>query len=136
MAPTQAQSISHPVMVALASKLHPDIAFQVADVEHLPFAAAAFDAVVCNFAIGHFPYPEDAVAECIRILRPGGRIALSWWDNPAHQRIQGLFREAITEIGATTPPEVPAGYSMLRFSDSAALTALLSGAAVTGVTGR
>ena len=41
-----------------------------------------------------------------------GRIALSWWDGLNKQRIQGLFREAIAEIGATAPPEVPKGYSV------------------------
>jgi SAM-dependent methyltransferase len=122
-----------PGMVALAAQLHSGIEFRVADVEHLPFADGTFDALVCNFAIGHFPYPEAAVAECIRVLKRGGRVALSWWDDPSRQRIQGLFREAINEIGVNPPPDVPKGYSILRFSNSAAFVGLLRSAGAADV---
>jgi ubiquinone/menaquinone biosynthesis C-methylase UbiE len=107
-----------PGMIQLAEKSHPGIEFHVADVEHLPFADASFDAVVCNFGLGHFPYPEASVAECVRVLKPGGRIALSWWDDPSKQRIQGLFREAIAEIGAVPPADVPQGHAIYRFADT------------------
>ena len=122
-----------PGMIDLAARAHPGTSFQVTDVEHLPFSGAAFDAVVCNFAIGHFPYPEAAVAECVRVLKPGGRIALSWWDDPSRQRIQGLFREAIDEVGVSPPPDVPKGYSILRFSDTTAFAGLLAGAGLVEV---
>jgi ubiquinone/menaquinone biosynthesis C-methylase UbiE len=122
-----------PGMIDLAKNSYPGIEFHVADVEHLPFADASFDAVVCNFGLGHFPYPEKSVAECVRTLKPGGRIALSWWDDLNKQRIQGLFREAIAEIGATTPPDVPKGYSILRFADTGEFRRLLEGAGLTDV---
>jgi ubiquinone/menaquinone biosynthesis C-methylase UbiE len=108
-------------MIELAEKSYPGIDFRVAEVEHLPFADCSFDAVVCNFGLGHFPYPEASVAECIRTLRQAGRIALSWWDDPSKQRIQGLFREAIAEVGVAPLPDVPEGYSIFRFSDTPSL---------------
>jgi SAM-dependent methyltransferase len=117
-----------PGMIQLAEKNNPGIAFRVADVEHLPFADASFDAVVCNFGLGHFPYPEASVAECVRVLKPGGRIALSWWDDPSKQRIQGLFREAIAEIGAAPPADVPQGHAIYRFADPREFRNLLEGA--------
>jgi SAM-dependent methyltransferase len=122
-----------PGMIELAKSSYPSIDFRVADVEHLPFADRSFDAVVCNFALGHFPHPESSIAECVRTLRPGARIALSWWDDPSRQRIQGLFREAIAEIGAAPPPDVPAGFSILRFSDTGEFRRLLEGAGLTEV---
>jgi ubiquinone/menaquinone biosynthesis C-methylase UbiE len=122
-----------PGMIDLAKKTYPGIEFRVAEVEHSPFADQMFDAVVCNFALGHFPYPEASAAECVRTLKRGGRIALSWWDDPSKQRIQALFREAIAEIGATPPPEVPKGYSILRFADIEKFRRLLQGAGLKDV---
>ncbi len=123
-----------PRMIELAAKSYPAIDFRVAEVEHLPFADCSFDAIVCNFGLGHFPYPEASVAECIRTLRRGGRIALSWWDDPSKQRIQGLFREAIAEIGIAPPPDVPEGYSIYRFADTDEFRRLLEGAGLTDIT--
>ena len=122
-----------PGMIALARSSHPDIDFRVAEVEHLPFAEGSFDAVVCNFGLGHFPWPEAAVAECLRVLKVGGRMAFSWWDQPDKQRIQGLFREATAEVGIAPPPDVPAGHSNLRFSETAEFRKLLVGAGLDDV---
>jgi len=112
-------------MIELARRLHPGIEFCEGDVEHLPFGDRAFDAVVCSFGLGHFPRPEDAVRECMRVLKPGGWLAFSWWDDPARQRVQGLFREALTELGIGPPPDVPRGHNMMRFSDAGAFLTLL-----------
>ncbi len=122
-----------PGMVALARTTHPGLTFTEAAVEALPFADASFDAVVANFGIGHFPQPEVAVAELLRVLRPGGRLALSWWDVPAKQRVQGLFRDAMAELGIAPPSEVPRGHSNLRFCDSGEFARLLSSAGMVQV---
>jgi SAM-dependent methyltransferase len=122
-----------PRMIELARRLHPGIEFREADVEHLPFAGGVFDAVVCSFGLGHFPRPEAGVVECVRILKPGGRIAFSWWDDPSRQRIQGLFRDAIAECAIPPPQDVPKGHDVLRFCDSAALLELLRDAGLVEV---
>jgi ubiquinone/menaquinone biosynthesis C-methylase UbiE len=123
-----------PGMIELAKNSNPGIEFRVADVEDLPFAEESFDAVVCNFGLGHFPWPEASVAECVRVLKPGGWIALSWWDDPSKQRIQGLFREAIAEIGAALPADVPQGHAIYRFADTNEFHNLLEKADLTDVT--
>jgi len=117
-----------PQMIELARRLHPVIDFREADVEHLPFDDDTFDAVVCSFGLGHFPRPEVAVAECVRTLSAGGRIAFSWWDDPSRQRIQGIFRDAIGEVGVSMPPHVPQGHNVYRFSDTGEFFRLLEGA--------
>jgi SAM-dependent methyltransferase len=117
-----------PQMVELARQLYPAINFHEADVEHLPFPDDTFDAVVCAFGLGHFPRPEVAVAESVRTLLPGGRIAFSWWDDPSRQRIQGIFRDAIAEVGVSIPPDVPQGHNVYRFSDTGEFLRLLEGA--------
>ena len=122
-----------PGMIALARAAHPAIDFQVAEVTALPFPDAGFDAVVCNFALGHFPAPQDAMAECRRVLAPGGVLAFSWWDQPARQRVQGLFREAIAELALPPAPGVPQGHDTLRYSDAAAFAGLLRDAGLCDV---
>ncbi|HEY5827000.1 MAG TPA: class I SAM-dependent methyltransferase, partial [Hyphomicrobiaceae bacterium] len=62
-------------MVELARSLNPEVEFHEGDVEHLPFPDGAFDALVCSFGLGHFPYPEAAAAECLRVVKPGARLA-------------------------------------------------------------
>ena len=117
-----------PRMVEVARTLHAGIDFDEADVEHLPFADGAFDAVVCNFGIGHFPNPDLAVAECLRVLHSGGHIAFAWWDDPSRHRLQAVFREAVEEVGAAPPEDLPTGHSSLRFCDAAEFMGLLRGA--------
>jgi ubiquinone/menaquinone biosynthesis C-methylase UbiE len=120
-------------MIAQARKLHPGLDFRIGEVEHLPLADSALDAVVCAFGIGHFPYPEASVAECMRTLKPGGRIAFSWWDTSDKQRIQGLIRDAAAEVGAKPPPVLPAAHSSLRFCDAAEFRRLLEGAGLVDI---
>ena len=117
-----------PQMIELARRLYPAIDFREADVEHLPFADDTFDAVVCAFGLGHFPRPEVAVAESVRTLLPGGRLAFSWWDDPSRQRIQGIFRDAISEVGVSAPADVPQGHNAYRFSNTGEFVRLLEGA--------
>jgi len=120
-------------MIAEARKNHPGIDFQVADVEHLPVPDGALDAVVCAFGIGHFPYPEASLAECLRTLKPGGRIAFSWWDTSDKQRVQGLIRDAAAEAGARPPGVLPAGHSSLRFTDASEFRRLMEGAGLADI---
>jgi ubiquinone/menaquinone biosynthesis C-methylase UbiE len=120
-------------MIAEARKRHPGIDFQVADVEHLPVPDGVLDAVVCAFGLGHFPYPEAALAECLRTLKAGGRIAISWWDTSDKQRVQGLIRDAAAEVGAKPSTVLPAGHSSLRFTDAHEFRRVLEGAGLADV---
>lgn len=54
-----------------------NIATRQGDVEQLPFADGAFDAVISRYSAHHWPHPARAVAEFRRVLKPGGQIILS-----------------------------------------------------------
>jgi ubiquinone/menaquinone biosynthesis C-methylase UbiE len=54
-----------------------DIEFDLADVEALPYPDASFDLVATRLAAHHFPNPDRAVQELMRVLRPGGTFLLS-----------------------------------------------------------
>jgi ubiquinone/menaquinone biosynthesis C-methylase UbiE len=53
-----------------------NVAFQHADAEQLPFAAAEFDIVLCRFAFHHFEDAAVPLREMTRVCRTGGRIAV------------------------------------------------------------
>jgi SAM-dependent methyltransferase len=49
------------------------------DAEALPYPDASFDVVLSQFGHMFAPRPEVVVAEMLRVLKPGGRIAFSTW---------------------------------------------------------
>jgi SAM-dependent methyltransferase len=56
-----------------------DIDWREGDVEKLPFGDASFDVVLSQFGHIFAPRPEVAIAEMLRVLKPGGTIAFSTW---------------------------------------------------------
>jgi ubiquinone/menaquinone biosynthesis C-methylase UbiE len=54
------------------------------DAERMTFSDASFDRVLCGFALWMFAEPARVLQEFYRVLRRGGRVALSTWsvDNP------------------------------------------------------
>ncbi len=64
--------------------------FVVASADKLPCQDQSFDIVTCSQSFHHYPYPEKAMAEAYRVLKPGGLYILSdtgiggiggWLDN-------------------------------------------------------
>jgi arsenite methyltransferase len=53
------------------------VGFLRGDAEALPLPADSFDAVLCECSLSSFPDKPRALAEIGRVLRPGGRLALS-----------------------------------------------------------
>lgn len=60
-----------------------------ASAAELPFLDGSFDAVACYAALYLIPEPFTVVEEMIRVLRPGGRIALMASRASRHTAIQG-----------------------------------------------
>ena len=53
------------------------VSFVRGDAEALPFPAASFDVAICECSLCTFPDKHAAVAEMDRVLRPGGRVAIT-----------------------------------------------------------
>jgi ubiquinone/menaquinone biosynthesis C-methylase UbiE len=53
------------------------VRFHLADAEWLPVADASVEAVVCECALCTFPEKEIVAWEMARVLRPGGRVAIT-----------------------------------------------------------
>jgi len=54
-----------------------NLAFVCASVDKLPFADDSLDAIRADRVLIHVPDPQAAVAEMIRVTKPGGRIVIS-----------------------------------------------------------
>ncbi len=52
------------------------VRFEEGDAEQLPFDAGSFDLVISRHVLWTLPHPERAIDEWIRVLRPGGRLAI------------------------------------------------------------
>lgn len=50
-----------------------------ADARYLPFAASVFDLVLSVSMLHYLHFPERALAEARRVLRPGGRLVITDW---------------------------------------------------------
>ncbi len=56
-----------------------DVHFEEGDVEALPYADNTFDVVLSQFGHMFAPRPQIAIAQMLRVLKPGGLIAFSTW---------------------------------------------------------
>jgi ubiquinone/menaquinone biosynthesis C-methylase UbiE len=53
-----------------------NIEFLCADVNALPFENGTVDVISCGYAVHHMAEPARSIAEMVRVLRPGGRVAI------------------------------------------------------------
>lgn len=84
-------------MVVRAREVAPGVC---AALPELPFRDLSFHAAVGAFVINHVADPPAALGELRRVLRRGGRVALSCWDADERNRALGVFSDAIAEAGA------------------------------------
>lgn len=66
-----------PAYVEQARRLAPSAEFRVEDAQRLSFEDESFDRVLLTEVVEHVPEPARAIAEAVRVLRPGGVLALS-----------------------------------------------------------
>jgi ubiquinone/menaquinone biosynthesis C-methylase UbiE len=98
---------------------------RVADVSELPFDDNTFDALSCRFGYMFFPDMLRATREMVRVLKPGGRMAVSVWNVPEKNfwvtAVMGTIKRNI-EL-----PAPPAGASgMFRCAGQGLIAGLLT----------
>ena len=65
-------------MIRMAKKKQIEGAeFAVGSADKLPYPDETFDVVTCSQSFHHYPYPEQAMREAKRVLKPGGLYILS-----------------------------------------------------------
>ena len=62
---------------ALARGLEGRFSYRQGEAQHLPFPDASFDFTTCQTLLIHLPDPAAAIAEMLRVTRPGGLVAVA-----------------------------------------------------------
>jgi len=100
--------------VAAGRITSPQVEFRQADAQALPFADAAFDAVVCQFGVMFFPDRIGAYKEARRVLAPGGRFWFNVWDSLDRNPVSKAVAETVAGLFPDDPPSflsrTPFGY--------------------------
>ena len=125
---------AEPSMAEAAARNVPGLDVRVAVLPDLPLPDGAFGAVTGNFVINLVGDPAAALAELRRVLRAGGRLALTCWTYPPPP-VLGVAAEAIEAAGVLWPDDVPRP-PFRTYSSPEPFAALLAGTGFTGATAR
>jgi SAM-dependent methyltransferase len=126
-----------PAMVAIAARRVDELGVRnartrVLDLEEIDEPDGSYDVVVCREAIMLVGDPARAAREIRRVLRPGGRVALTVWGPRDRNPWLGVVFDAVSGILGTPmpPPGVPGPFSL---DDAGTLAELLVGAGLAEV---
>ncbi|GAA1845602.1 class I SAM-dependent methyltransferase [Microlunatus capsulatus] len=79
-----------------------DLPLVAAALPRLPHRSGAVDAATANFVVNHVPDPRAATAELLRVVRPGGSVAVTVW--PAGGDLARLWADVLAAAGVAAPP--------------------------------
>jgi ubiquinone/menaquinone biosynthesis C-methylase UbiE len=101
-------------MLKVAASSLPEVSFQPADAQRLPFADGSADAIVCQFGMMFVPDKGAAYREALRVLVPGGRFVFNVWDRLTNNEVSLIVTRAVEGLYPQDPPRfferTPFGY--------------------------
>jgi SAM-dependent methyltransferase len=103
----------------------PNLSFAVEDGQSLSFPDRGFDSVICNMGLMYFPDPARGLSEFHRVLRPGGRAAVSVFTRADRALVGGLIRAAIARH---VPSKAAEAERFFAVGDEARLRSAFEGA--------
>jgi len=86
------------IIYAQQSIKNPELRFQVGLAEALELESDSVDAVVSGIMLNFVPDSETAVAEMIRVAKPGGTIGIFLWDYADGMKMLRYFWDAAVEL--------------------------------------
>ncbi|MCF8450721.1 MAG: bifunctional demethylmenaquinone methyltransferase/2-methoxy-6-polyprenyl-1,4-benzoquinol methylase UbiE [Taibaiella sp.] len=72
--------------------LNATITLQLGDSEALPFPDNSYDAVMCAYGVRNFAHLEVGLREMQRVMRPGGKLAILEFSQPAGFPVKQLYK--------------------------------------------
>ncbi|KRA24348.1 ubiquinone biosynthesis methyltransferase UbiE [Microbacterium sp. Root61] len=133
-----------PGMIAEGMRRHgdiPNLSFVEADATDLPFGDAEFDTVTMSFGLRNVNEPRIALAELLRVTKPGGRLVVCEFSHPPSRVFNGFYRfynDRVLPVVAKTVSSNAEAYDYLNESirdwpDQATLSAWIRSAGWTDV---
>jgi len=93
------------------------------DAEALEFPDDSFDWVLSAFSLWFFPRPDRALAEFLRVLRPGGRLGMTTWETNTQYP-----RRFVQMVQRYLPPQPDQAQAPSRFDTPAELRSAIEAA--------
>jgi demethylmenaquinone methyltransferase/2-methoxy-6-polyprenyl-1,4-benzoquinol methylase len=130
------------IAAAKTSKRGEKIPFIEGDALALPFQDGSFDGVTIAFGLRNLASVESGLGELLRVLRPGGRVAVLEFSKPRYAIFRGLFKVYFTKLlplvgGLISGSRGAYQYlpdSVSRFPDQKELSSLMKNAGFEEVT--
>jgi SAM-dependent methyltransferase len=104
-----------------------NVDYRVIDAERIELDAASVDGVLCQSGYMLMADPAAALSETRRVLRPGGRLALSVWGAPERNPWASIGGRILVEREHLPPPE-PGAPGVFSMASEERTRALLEGA--------
>lgn len=80
-------------MLQVGKDRRPDLPFTAGDATRLPFADASFDAVTISFGLRNVVDTVRALAEMLRVTKPGGRLVVCEFSRPTWAPFRTVYTE-------------------------------------------
>jgi SAM-dependent methyltransferase len=118
-------------MLAVAGRIAPGVEWRQGTAESLPYSDQSFEVVVSQFGLMFFPDRREALREMLRVMVPGGRLAVAVWDALEHSPVYPSWVALLER--AAGPPAADALRAPFVLGDPADLKTLFEGAGVNSV---
>ena len=123
-------------MLRVGKRRRPDLGLTAADALRLPFADGSFDAVTISFGLRNVADTDAALAEMLRVTRPGGRLVVCEFSRPRWAPLRTVYLNYLIRAlpsvarAVSSNPEsyVYLAESIRGWPDQAALAARLGAA--------
>jgi len=103
------------------------VRFETAFTDSLPFPSGTFDAAVCRFGVMFFPSPLDCLRDMLRVLKPGGKLAVAVWYLAERNPFDFIISRIVDRYVEPALP-TPGSTDMFRFAKPGDLLALFRSA--------
>jgi demethylmenaquinone methyltransferase/2-methoxy-6-polyprenyl-1,4-benzoquinol methylase len=116
-------------MLRVGKQRLPGLGFTAGDALRLPFASGSFDAATMSFGLRNVADPDRALAELLRVTKPGGRLVICEFSLPTWPPFRTMYAEYLmralpavaTRVSSNPDAYVYLAESIRDWPDQAAL---------------